>query len=98
MSPSVKTSLGEKAPEVLVPHRHVALRIGLLRILFRLDDDPARIFGNFLEDADIVDPSVAGHGVDTGENAIEERPVLLRRFAATLARTSLAWTWPMRSA
>src|SRR5208283_4449003 len=72
---STKAGLGEKALEIVVAHRHIALGIGFLRILLGLNHDPSRIVGKSLEHAGEVDAAVAGHGVDALENGIEEGPV-----------------------
>ena len=75
-------ALFEISRQVLIAHLGIFGGLGLLRILLGLDHRPAGIADQFLAHGGIIDAAVARHGIDAGEYAIEERPVLLLGFGA----------------
>ena len=69
-----------------VPKLGISCRIGFHRILLSFNDDPAAITLEFLQHPNIVDHAVARNRINTGQHAVEERPV----FAVRLPHDILA--------
>lgn len=76
-------SFPQRIHQIISPHPHVNQRVGALRVLFRFDHHPAIIIRQFREDPAVIDPAIARHGKDAGEDGAEEAPfanIRLRAF------------------